>query len=95
MVIFEIMDEEATRIPPFMNALSDLVFQSLLLFDKVDDLLLNFFTEFEDLLYFESCLTNLFLGCSFSKIVDMSISAFLDSHDLIDGPRSLGCASVC
>ena len=52
MVILEVMDEEATRIPPFMNALSDLVFQSLLLFDKFDDLLLDFFTEFEDLLYF-------------------------------------------
>lgn len=89
------MNEEATRIPPFMNALSNLVFESLLLFDKVDDLLLNFFTEFKDLLYFESCLTNLFLGCSFSKIVDMSVGAFLDSHDLIDGPRGLGCASVC
>ena len=95
MVILEVMNEEATRIPPFMNALSNLVFESLLLFDKFDDLLLNFFTEFKDLLYFESCLTNLFLGCSFSEIVDMSIGAFLDSHDLIDGPRSLGCASVC
>ena len=92
MVIFKIMDEEAIRILPFVNAVSNLVFESLLLFDKVDDLLFNFFTEFKNLLHFESCLTNFFLGCSFSKIVDMSIGAFLDFHDLIDGPRSMRCA---